>query len=92
MINEKKEKGNQAFKLGNYKEAIGIYTEIINGLTKNQQDSKPENDEYLICLNNRSLCHLKLENYENALNDTNECKKLKHYFCLFFKIYLSSKF
>ena len=88
MITEKKEKGNEAFKLGNYKEALGIYTDIISGL-QHQQDSKPENNEYFICLNNRSLCYLKLGNYENALNDTNECKlknwillhNLKHFFC-----------
>ena len=71
MITEKKEKGNQAFKLGNYKEAVDIYTEIISGF---QKEAKLESNEYVICLNNRSLCYLKLGNYENALNDSNECK------------------
>jgi tetratricopeptide (TPR) repeat protein len=70
MIADKKEKGNKAFKLGNYEQAIAIYSEIIESV----KDEEPisEANEYVICLNNRSICYLKLEKYENALNDTNE--------------------
>ena len=73
MIALNKEKGNAAFKIGNFQEALNAYNEIIDSYpNKNLTDQKQDFNEYITCLNNRSLCYLKLENYENAFKDAND--------------------
>ncbi|XP_022777689.1 uncharacterized protein LOC111319124 [Stylophora pistillata] len=61
-----REKGNDAFKNGNLKEALNLYTRAI--------DLWP-NDHKLLC--NRALCHLKLGEPRNALEDCQKCLNLK---------------
>jgi len=61
--NELREKGNQAFKQGQYQEAIDRYTEAIQLLANNQTD------ELTKCLSNRSQCYLNLNQYEEAIDD-----------------------
>ncbi|XP_070541948.1 uncharacterized protein [Ptychodera flava] len=60
-----RERGNSAFKGGNHHEAIKWYT---NAICVNDSDSR--------LYNNRSLCHFKLNNFENALTDADESIKL----------------
>ena len=61
-----REKGNDAFKNSKLKEALDLYTRAI--------DLWPD-DHYLFC--NRALCHLKLEEPRNALEDCQKCLYLK---------------
>ena len=64
--NQLREKGNDAFKNRKLKEALDLYTRAI--------DLWPD-DHYLFC--NRALCHLKLEEPRNALEDCQKCLYLK---------------
>ena len=61
-----REKGNDAFKNSKLKEALDLYTRAI--------DLWP-NDHRLFC--NRALCHLKLGEPRNALEDCQKCLHLK---------------
>ena len=61
-----REKGNDAFKNRKLKEALDLYTRAI--------DLWPD-DHYLFC--NRALCHLKLKEPRNALEDCQKCLYLK---------------
>ena len=61
-----REKGNDAFKNSKRKEALDLYTRAI--------DLWP-NDHRLFC--NRALCHLKLGEPRNALEDCQKCLHLK---------------
>ena len=64
--NQLREKGNDAFKNRKLKEALDLYTRAI--------DLWPD-DHYLFC--NRALCHLKLKEPRNALEDCQKCLYLK---------------
>ena len=61
-----REKGNDAFKNSKLKEALDLYTRAI--------DLWPD-DHLLFC--NRALCHLKLGEPRNALEDCQKCLYLK---------------
>ena len=60
--------GNKAFHENDNQGAIQLYTEGIRA-------SKEEPDIRLLC--NRSLCFLKVQDYENALADANHCIELE---------------
>jgi len=65
-----KEAGNEAFKKGNYEDAIECYTKAI----------KKTNDEFekqkAVYFKNRAACHLKLDNWEDAVFDCNQSLEL----------------
>lgn len=50
-----KERGNEEFKVGNYQNAIGLYSQAINSSSTNSQ-----------LYSNRALCYKKLGNYEEV--------------------------
>ena len=62
---EFKEKGNQAFSAGRNKEAVEHYSSAIALDTTNH-----------IFFSNRSAAYRKLQQYEKALEDADECIKL----------------
>ena len=79
-----KAEGNEAFKTGEYAQAVLHYsiaidkstglTEAVEKLSLSSQDSDVSNfDERHIVFANRSACFLKLGHHEKALNDANEC-------------------
>ncbi|CAD5124204.1 DgyrCDS12504 [Dimorphilus gyrociliatus] len=64
-----KEEGNDLFKKEQYKEAVKLYTKVIedeNGV-----------EQKLACFKNRAACYLKLDKYEKAVKDCNEALKLQ---------------
>jgi stress-induced-phosphoprotein 1 len=63
---EQKEQANSLFKEGKYEQAIKIYSDILES----------ESDNTTI-LSNRSLCYIKMEQYQEALQDAVKCTKLK---------------
>ena len=72
-IEKAKEKGNNAFRSGNYEEAIDSYTEGI--------ELDPENDSFnatLCC--NKAAAYMKLGNYKDALSACTEAiERDEHY-------------
>lgn len=66
--NEFREKGNQAFKDGNYQEAIDRYTDALNILTELQL-SDPIKIDLTKCYSNRAQCYINLGQYEDAVED-----------------------
>jgi len=65
-FNKLKEKANEYYVVGFYKEAVNIYTQLL--------EWEPEN--YMV-LSNRSAAYIKLENWNEALNDAIMSTKLK---------------
>ncbi|GMH73216.1 hypothetical protein TrST_g7037 [Triparma strigata] len=75
MITEKlkevaqhKEEGNEAFKNGEYAQAVLFYTLGVEKVTPILP-----NEIYPMLLSNRSACFLKLGHHEKALKDASEC-------------------
>lgn len=62
---DEKEKGNNHFKKGNWKEAISCYTTAMM--------LDPMNDVYPL---NRAMAYIKLEDWENVLDDSNRALML----------------
>ncbi|KAJ7378771.1 hypothetical protein OS493_021357 [Desmophyllum pertusum] len=67
--NQLREKGNDEVKRNKFKEALELYSSAI-GLSSS--------DYRLFC--NRALCHLKLGQPQNALDDCEKCLSLKPYY------------
>jgi len=65
-----KEAGNEAFKLGNYEDAIECYTKAIK---KTKDEFEKQKAVYY---KNRAACHLKLENFDDAVSDCNQSLEL----------------
>jgi len=65
-FNKLKEKANEYYVVGFYKEAVNIYTQLL--------EWEPEN--YMV-LSNRSAAYIKLEKWNEALNDAVMSTKLK---------------
>ena len=63
--NDFKEKGNKALSSGNAKEAVEHYSSAIALDSKNH-----------VFYSNRSAAYCKLEQYEKALEDANECVRI----------------
>ena len=61
-----KEQGNEAFKNKDYKKAIECYTQAL---------AEAGNDHTI--LGNRSAAHYQLREYEEALNDADQCINIK---------------
>lgn len=64
-----KEQGNEAFKTGNWDEALALYTKAIS-LTNE------EGKDLATYLKNRAATLLKLENYEEVVKDCDKCLKI----------------
>jgi len=62
-----KGEGNEKFKAGNFMEALESYTKALD-----LGDIK-DTDKAVI-YKNRSMCNLKLEKYETAVNDATQCE------------------
>jgi hypothetical protein len=81
MVHNSKLLGNEAFRSGNYKEAIRHYTDGLLELC----DEGNVNERYT-CLNNRSQCYLKINDYQRAFDDANAGKlkglSFTRYICL----------
>ncbi len=65
---ELREKGNQAFKQGQFQEAIDRYTDALNLLT-NLQLSETNKNDLTKCYSNRAQCYINLEQYDDAIED-----------------------
>lgn len=63
--NKFKEEGNEAFKKGNWVVAIDLYTKAVNNAENDSRDLS-------IYLKNRSAAYLKLNKFEEALEDCNK--------------------
>ncbi|OAD61633.1 Sperm-associated antigen 1 [Eufriesea mexicana] len=59
MAEQEREKGNEAFRVGDYKEALKHYNTSI------------KMNSNIITYNNRAMTYIKLQRYENALTDCN---------------------
>lgn len=70
-----REQGNQAFKQGNYSEAIDRYTEAINSLLELQLNESNKND-LTKCFSNRSQCYINLNQYEDAIEDATRGREI----------------
>ena len=57
-----KEDGNERFKNGDYEKALSLYTEAL------ELNDIKETDKAII-YKNRAMCHLKLEEYDDAIKD-----------------------
>jgi DnaJ family protein C protein 7 len=66
--NEFREQGNQAFKKGQFQEAIDRYTDALNGLNDLQLSDAVKND-LTKCYSNRSQCYINLNQYDDAIED-----------------------
>ncbi|GMI16843.1 hypothetical protein TrLO_g6231 [Triparma laevis f. longispina] len=67
-VTQHKEEGNEAFKNGEYAQAVLFYTLGVEKVTP-----LLPNDLYPTLLSNRSACFLKLGHHEKALKDANDC-------------------
>ena len=63
-----KDKGNEAFKLGQWQEALKLYTQAIKASDKHK--------ELPVFYKNRAAAHLKLASYQAALDDCTESLRL----------------
>lgn len=72
-IEASKEEGDKHYKLGNYQIAIENYTKSIDKINNTNNNTNILH----ILYSNRSACYLKLNNYNNALIDSNKCIALK---------------
>ena len=70
---ELREQGNQAFKKGNFQEAIDRYTEAINLLIDGPASDLTK------CYSNRSQCYINLNQYEEAIEDATRGKENKSF-------------
>ena len=75
--NELREQGNQAFKQGQFQQAIDRYTDALDTLNKLQINEEIKSD-ITKCYSNRSQCYINLEQYDDAIEDatrgiSNEC-------------------
>ena len=66
--NELREQGNQAFKQGQFQQAIDRYTDALDSLNKLQINEEIKND-ITKCYSNRSQCYINLEQYDDAIED-----------------------
>ncbi|XP_043600833.1 RNA polymerase II-associated protein 3 isoform X2 [Bombus pyrosoma] len=66
MAKQEKEKGNEAFRAGDYEEALEHYNTSI------------KMNSNIITYNNRAITYIKLQRYEDALNDCNIVLSIEH--------------
>ncbi|XP_071866285.1 spag1 axonemal dynein assembly factor [Bombus fervidus] len=67
MAEQEKEKGNEAYKAGDYEEALKHYDTSIK-----------INSNIIACYTNRAITYIKLQRYEDALNDCNTVLSKEH--------------
>lgn len=86
-MNDLKEKGNDAFKQNHFRKAINYYTQAIDSVFESDKALDQQTEEELVslqkliksndvlqkCFNNRSQCHLKLGDYQEAIDDATKC-------------------
>ena len=65
-----KEEGNQYFKQGHYERALSCYTEALNLSSK--VGSGCNDSELVVYYKNRAATHLKLKNYDSAIQDSSK--------------------
>jgi tetratricopeptide (TPR) repeat protein len=86
-MNELREKGNDAFKRNEYRQAIDFYSQAIEMALDANRAVNDEQIEKLVkadeciqkCYNNRAQCHLKLKNYAEAVDDASKGKLLRKF-------------
>ena len=66
---ELREKGNEAFKQGQFQEAIDRYSDALKLLT-DLQLTETNKADLTKCYSNRAQCHINLEQYDDAIEDT----------------------
>lgn len=66
MAEQEKEKGNEAFRAGDYEEALEHYNTSIKV------------NSNIITYNNRAMTYIKLQRYKDALNDCNIVLSIEH--------------
>jgi tetratricopeptide (TPR) repeat protein len=81
-----REQGNEAFKKGDFQEAIDRYTDALKSLNELQLNESIKND-LTKCYSNRSQCYINLGQYDDAIEDATRGKYIiisvqKHYFLL----------
>jgi len=83
--NELREKGNQAFKQGQYQEAIDRYTDALNILTNLDLNDSVKTD-LTKCYSNRSQCYINQGQYDDAIEDaTRGRRRILSFFSSYFE-------
>ena len=72
---EFRDQGNQAFKQGQFQEAIDRYTEALTALHDLQLSDNTKN-EMTKCYSNRAQCYINLDQYDDAIDDATRGKRL----------------
>ena len=70
---EWKEKGNAAFKAGDYSAAVQCYSKAIESVKENAQNGEIKLE---VLYSNRSAAYVKYGKPEEALKDAEECLKI----------------
>ena len=71
-----REQGNQAFKQGQYQQAIDRYSEALNALTDLSFSDSIKGD-LTKCYSNRSQCYMNLNQYDEAIEDATRGKEME---------------
>jgi len=66
FADEQKERADEAFKDGNYRDAIVFYTRALRYTPKNER-----------LLSNRSACYIRIQKYQMALEDANKAEAIE---------------
>lgn len=74
--NELRDQGNQAFKEGQFQQAIDRYTDALNAL-QDLQVSDTTKTSLTKCHSNRAQCYINLNQYDDAIEDATRGKFLE---------------
>lgn len=69
-----KDEGNEAFKAGQFANAISLYSSALSLCDSNKTEDAIKLKSTLLC--NRAACHLKLSNFQNSVDDCNAALEL----------------
>lgn len=89
--NELREKGNEAFKNGQYQDAINRYTDAL-AILANLDLNDTNKTDLTKCYSNRSQCYINLGQYEDAIEDATRgrysfCSKIETSNLCMFKLW-----
>jgi tetratricopeptide (TPR) repeat protein len=71
---ELREQGNQAFKQGQYQQAIDRYTDALNILQNLSVSDKTTKNHLTKCFSNRAQCYINLGQYDDGITDATHGK------------------